>query len=265
MYIYDDFVYLHHSRLIAAITYEVMPRTLRTIEVVMLVFSIPAVLSAGTRIMLRRHRIWADDVWALVSLLALIVQIAAVFIYTEDQNTGVVRYYTIAVAFYAIIWTARLSLLFSVIRIDPNRKRRKWLYGIGTLYVVACLLLITQLLWICEHESQWKTMQTPQCHLTLPIGVAQLTTDILADGTLLLAPMLIFRTLGDRRLSRRLMAIFSTCVITTIVSLVHAAFLLSSAGLSVVIAGAVEANHLSIVWKLCIYQTHVGLHIIDRM
>ncbi|KAM6492193.1 hypothetical protein JOM56_011917, partial [Amanita muscaria] len=152
----------------------------------------------------------------------------------------VVRYYTIAVAFYAVIWTARLSLLFSVIRIDPNKKRRKWLYGIGTLYVVACLLLITQLLWICEHESQWKTMQTPQCHLTLPIGVAQLTTDILADGTLLLAPMLIFRTLGDRRLSRRLMAIFSTCVITTIVSLVHAAILLSSASLAVVIAGAVE-------------------------
>ncbi|KAM6492194.1 hypothetical protein JOM56_011918 [Amanita muscaria] len=82
MYIYDDFVYLHHSLLIAAITYEVMPRMLRTIEVVMLVFSIPAVLSAVTRIMLRRHQMWADDVWALVSLLALIVQIAAVFIYT---------------------------------------------------------------------------------------------------------------------------------------------------------------------------------------
>ncbi|KIL59946.1 hypothetical protein M378DRAFT_962454 [Amanita muscaria Koide BX008] len=231
-----------------------MPRQLREIEVITLIFAIPAVLSVVTRVGLRRKRLWADDIWALVSLLALVVQIVGVFIYTP---IGAIRYYMMAITFYVVIWTARLSLLFSIIRIDPHKTRRKCLYVLAALYVIACLLLITQLLYLCQHESQWKTMPTPQCHLTLAVGIAQLTTDILADGTLLVAPMLLFRELHDRRMRLRLSAIFSTCVITTIVSIVHASLVLSNAGPAVAYAGVVEDCTSLIVCNIPVIATAI--------
>jgi hypothetical protein len=48
--------------------------------------------------------------------------------------------------------------------------------------------------------------------------------------------------LEDKVLRRRLMVIFSTCIITTIVSLVHAAYILTMGGVKVVIAAIVEVG-----------------------
>jgi len=223
-----------------------MARKLTEVEVVTLIFSLVAMLSTLARLFLRRQRLWVDDFWALFSLLALIVQTAAVFTHTHSQMSGVIRYYLISTGFYAIIWSARLSLLFSIIRIDPYQKRRRWLYFVALIYAIVCILLIWQLLWICQKEPKWKTQPIPQCHLTVPIGVFQVITDVIVDGSLLITPMMLFRALVDRRLRRRLMGIFSTCIITTVVSLVHATYLLTSRGLPVVITGITE-NCVSLV------------------
>jgi len=118
-----------------------------------------------------------------------------------------------------------------------------------------CIFLICQLLWICQREGPWKLLATPQCHLTVPVGVTQLTTDVAADGLLLIMPIMLFRMLDDRRLRRRLIAIFSTCIITTVVSLVHSIYLLTTTGLPVLVAVITEDCVSLVVCNITVIAT----------
>lgn len=54
--------------------------------------------------------------------------------------------------------------------------------------------------------------------------------------------MLQFRIITDKSLRTRLGAIFSTCIITTVASLVHAGFVFTSTGVQVEMAGIVEVR-----------------------
>jgi len=152
----------------------------------------------------------------------------------------VVAYYLMAATFYAIIWSARLSILFSIIRLDPSESRRKRLLYIAFVYILVCLILIAQLFWVCEPEPGWKDMKSPQCTLNKEVAICQLVSDIIADLILIVAPLKLLKGLEDRGLRHRLMVIFSTCIVTTIVSLVHAVYILKLGGTKVVIAALVE-------------------------
>lgn len=66
------------------------------------------------------------------------------------------------------------------------------------------------------------------------------TADIFADCMLLWIPMRLFRSIMSRNLRKRLMVIFSTCIMTTIVSLVHASFILVSGGPREIMAAIIE-------------------------
>ncbi|KAJ8096296.1 hypothetical protein PM082_011451 [Marasmius tenuissimus] len=145
-----------------------------------------------------------------------------------------------AITFYLVIWASRISIIYSIIRIDPNPSRRKIYVGISFLYFITVVVLIIQLFWVCEPEPAWKDVRSPQCHLTTQVAICQLITDILADMFLLFAPLRVFMYLQDRVLRRKLMVIFSTCLITTIVSLVHAAYILTTGGIRVIISALVE-------------------------
>ncbi|KAJ6485589.1 hypothetical protein C8R45DRAFT_276752 [Mycena sanguinolenta] len=207
--------------------------------------SVFALGSTVYRLYKRRGRFWADDLWAMFAMLALIAQVIAVFLHIPVPNhlsktTGVAVYYLMATTFYAIIWASRLSILFSIVRIDPSAERRKALFWIAVAFVLICVFMIAQLFWVCEPHPAWKHSASPQCKLTLQVAVCQLVTDIMADTILLLAPVPLFRSLSDKGLRRKLTLIFSTCVVTTIVSLVHAAFILRNGGIKVVISALVE-------------------------
>ncbi|KAF8345490.1 hypothetical protein F5887DRAFT_181422 [Amanita rubescens] len=223
-----------------------MAPKLSNIEIVMLVGSTAAISSTVTRIILRRKRLWLDDAWAVFSSLSLIVQFVAVYMTPRNPYEGVVRYYLLATAFSAIIWSARLSLLFSLIRVDPHTKRRRALHYLAGVYIVLCILLIFQLLWLCQAQPGWKKTAVPQCHLGPPVAVFQLTADVIADSSLLIVPLLLFSVINDRCLRNRLMAIFSTCIITTVASLVHAVFVFTARGVKVEMAGIVE-NCVSLI------------------
>lgn len=64
----------------------------------------------------------------------------------------------------------------------------------------------------------------------------------LADIIVLVVPLQLLLVLQDRWLRSRLMMIFSTCMITTVASLIHAGFILSSDGPPIVIAALVEVG-----------------------
>lgn len=66
--------------------------------------------------------------------------------------------------------------------------------------------------------------------------------DVIADLILIIAPLKLLSGLEDKGLRHRLMVIFSTCIVTTIVSLVHAVYILKLGGTKVVVAALVEVR-----------------------
>ncbi|KAJ7132408.1 hypothetical protein C8R44DRAFT_773998 [Mycena epipterygia] len=214
------------------------------------------------RLYKRRGRFWADDAWALFAFMALIIQVVAIFLHIPVPNNlsktaRVAAYYLTAFSFYVVIWGSRLSILFSIVRIDPSEYRRKKLFWIAVAFVAATLFLFAQLLWVCEPEPVWKDAPNPQCQLPLQVAICQLVTDVIADTILLLAPIPLFKNLADKVLRRKLTLIFSTCVVTTIVSLVHAAFILRNGGVKVVISALVEDCLSLIVANIPVVVTSV--------
>lgn len=222
-----------------------------------------AIAITSYRLWRRRDRYWWDDACAFLSMIFLLLQIAAVFMHVPNPRVltfmdNVAAYYIMAATFYSIIWTARLAILYSVIRIDPNPRTRRYLHRVAVIFIVVLLVMIAQLFWVCEPMPEWKYKASPQCPLDKQVAICQLVTDILSDLLLIAAPLrLIHQMSAVDGTRRRLMIIFSTSIVTTIVSLVHAALIFKDAGIKVVIAAIVEDTFSLIVCNLPVVVTAI--------
>ncbi|KAF7342309.1 hypothetical protein MVEN_01819300 [Mycena venus] len=237
------------------------------LKVTTVICSFFALGSTLYRLYQRRGRFGADDLWAVFAFVAVIVQVVAIFLHIPPPHNlpkkgGVAVFYLTGIAFYAIIWGSRLSILFSIIRIDPTFKRRRRLFWVAVAFIVISLVLIAQLFWVCElKDPSWKNVPCPQCHLPLQVALCQLVTDIVADSILLFSPWPLFQDLLDKGMGRKLMIIFSTCVVTTVVSLVHAAYILRNGGVKVIISTVVEDCMSLIVANIPVVVTSM-VHIV---
>ncbi|KAI0053205.1 hypothetical protein FA95DRAFT_1552700 [Auriscalpium vulgare] len=198
-----------------------------------------------SRLWIRRDRYWWDDAWALFSMTNLIAQIVSVFMHAQQpgqlsKSSLVAAYYIMACTFYAVIWSARLSILFSIIRLDSDPVARRKLMWLAGVFVAAIAFFIAQLLWVCEPHPEWKTAMAPQCRLDKQVAICQLVSDVIADFLLIMLPLRLIHGVKDKRLRRRVIFIFSTSLATSVVSLVHAAYILTSGGKNVLISALVE-------------------------
>ncbi|TFK47232.1 hypothetical protein OE88DRAFT_1611271, partial [Heliocybe sulcata] len=206
-----------------------------------------AICMTVSRLYIRRGRYWWDDAWAFFALLNLFVQFAGIFMHVENpaqlpKTSRVAAYYLIAVTFYTIIWSARLSILFTIIRIDPDPRMRQRLKWVAGFFIFAIIFFFCQLMWVCEPPSKtaWKDAKSPQCELGSQVAICQIVTDVLSDLLLMILPLRLIRGLQNKGLRRRLMVIFSTSIVTSVVSLVHAAYIIAVGGTKVVLIAAIE-------------------------
>ncbi|KAF8063984.1 hypothetical protein FPV67DRAFT_1671735 [Lyophyllum atratum] len=205
--------------------------------------TIPAIATTIYRLWIRRGRYWADDVWALCSALCQVVGLSATWVHgnhSSPKAAKIATYYLMGSSFYGLIWFARLSIVFSIIRIDPSETRRRRLFIVAFLFFLAILVLVSQLFWVCEPAPSWKEESNVECLPTDQEAILQIITDILSDTILIVAPLRILRSLQDKKLRRRLTVIFSTCLVITAVSLAHAILIFLRPGPRVVIAAIVE-------------------------
>ncbi|KAL1738482.1 hypothetical protein HDZ31DRAFT_50924 [Schizophyllum fasciatum] len=158
--------------------------------------------------------------------------------------TMLASYYMAALGFYASVWCPRFSILCTILRIAPAYWRN-YLRAIGVAFAAMFLLLFIQLIIHCESAGdQWKNT-TGQCDLGKSIAITQLITDILTDAALSLIPV---RLLWQSNLSKaeriRLIVVFTSCLSTTIVSLVHAYYIFAQIGLNEIYCAIWEASDL---------------------
>ena len=91
-----------------------------------------------------------------------------------SKTNRVAAYYLMASTFYTVIWSARLSILFSIIRIDPDPQIRRRLRWIVAAFIFAIFFFLAQLMWVCEPEPGWKDERSPQCKLNKEVAICQL-------------------------------------------------------------------------------------------
>lgn len=158
--------------------------------------------------------------------------------------------------------SARLSILFSIIRIGRTLRPNCGLFSsIMIVFLLAWAILTAQVYWECEAKSTtWKHANFPQCKLSPAVGICQLigeqllctiplsrhhsslTAAVISDGILLFLPIRLFMIVREKKLRYRLMMIFGTCIMTTIVSFVHIAFLFGEKKVRIIIATIVEVS-----------------------
>ena len=73
---------------------------------------------------------------------------------------------------------SRFAILFSIIRIDPSKVRKRILLVGAVGFFLICGFLIAQLYWTCEPEEAWKGYRIPQCPLSKQVAVTQLICEL---------------------------------------------------------------------------------------
>ncbi|KAG6860510.1 hypothetical protein C0995_010334 [Termitomyces sp. Mi166 len=192
----------------------------------------------------RRRQFGVDDAWAVLSLTVLIIFEVALFLHIGNparlsQMSRVAMYYIMAQGFYAIIWPARMSILYSVVRFTPQASNlKKILYYFAVSFLVLWCILFAQIFWVCEPIHAWKDSLTPQCPLTSDVAIAQLISERIF---LIAAPLRLLWHLEVPRAQRnRLIVVFAASICTTAASLVHAIYILRTGGVPVLFAAVIE-------------------------
>ena len=76
----------------------------------------------------------------------------------------------------AVLRTARVSILFTVIRLSFGLMRRILGY-VAIVMVITWLVLFCQVWWVCESEPGWKNQPIPQCLLGENVAIAQVISE----------------------------------------------------------------------------------------
>ncbi|KAF7358624.1 hypothetical protein MSAN_01201100 [Mycena sanguinolenta] len=210
---------------------DIAKNTLVRLKIISAVWGFLALAATGYRLYRRRHKLWADDLWALFAAVALIIQVVALFLQNPFSNdlshaARIAVYYLTATTFYLIGSASRLSILFSIVRIESSAARRKLLFS------AAAMFFITALFW--EGPPGGPGGPAPGGGGSPPV------TDVTSDVILIFAPWPLFRSLVDKSLGHKLTIIFSICVVPTILSLVHAGFLLKDNDIGIQFSSIVE-------------------------
>ncbi|TFK25752.1 hypothetical protein FA15DRAFT_703370 [Coprinopsis marcescibilis] len=215
-----------------------------------------ATLFTGCRLYDRQdtRRLWWDDFWALVGMVLCILLMVSIDLLLDIPETHshalpVVTYYIATFAHHSLIWSSRLSIIFTLIRLQYGVIRAIF-GGIGGLLGLMWLATVVQITWVCQANRSWQ--QEPnheepqsivQCPQGLSVGVTLLVATILSDVILVFAPLyIVFKSRHLRPIDRvRLYAMFSTTLLATALSLAHAQLVISGKGRLELLIGIIQA------------------------
>jgi len=219
----------------------------------------------------RKRRFWWEDAWAAASLVGAIASLFAVMGITGSENdppypgespTGhIVADWVMIFGFTTCLWSARLSLIFSLVRLSSGaaRLRQVSLYA-AAVFGAIFVGLLCQKVYVCGHDLSWEKDPALdfQCTLGDSIAIAQVVTDFSSDVALVAIPVFLLREVNSPKDQRILiLSAFSTSILTSLISVVHVIFILTpDPGLQTITAQAEIALSL-VICNLLVIVTYI--------
>ncbi|KAF9819382.1 hypothetical protein IEO21_02125 [Rhodonia placenta] len=204
----------------------------------------------------RRH-VGFDDAWAAFALAVDFVLVGGAWLNTDpaaSNHQKVIGYYVFDIAFTCVLWSARMSILASILRIVPSiMTLRRYTHACAFLMLCMWIAMLVQKTYVCEYDTAWKTAPHVQCFLGKPVAAVEFCTDITSDAMLIILALRLIWGVSIPYPTRRLLkVIFSASFITTIASVTHASYLLGPDRNAECITAHVEANISLLICNLSV-------------
>ncbi|KAF5383084.1 hypothetical protein D9615_004858 [Tricholomella constricta] len=193
-----------------------------------------ALVATAFRLIHRRQRKqfhW-DDIFALIAgcfdtivfacfWTRLILNDRARAGHPTSRALGVAIHLIMSLTFTSTLWSVRISIICSVLRIMPRGRTQILLRCIISAFALTWVLLIFFKCWICGSNMNW----VGDCVLGRPFGIGRLTAVVVSNVILVGLPtFLLWHTSLPRPLRLMLRAIFSTSLLTTGISALHSVY-----------------------------------------
>ncbi|KAH7911403.1 hypothetical protein BJ138DRAFT_1006685 [Hygrophoropsis aurantiaca] len=217
-----------------------------------------------------KRRCWWEDAWAAVALLADIVSLITIWFTTDppgmtpfpnqSSEGRIVAYWLMIICFTICLWAARLSILFSIIRLaTPGQRIRKIALWVAACFATMGLGLLVQKLYICGHDRSWYGDYAPlDCKLGTSVGACQIATDFISDLALVCMTIKLLREVNLPKQQRILiLSIFSTSIIISLLSVVHVVFIIDIDKYLQVITAQVEIALSLVICNLLVVVTYL--------
>ncbi|EJU02292.1 hypothetical protein DACRYDRAFT_79057 [Dacryopinax primogenitus] len=224
------------------------PPTLLDLDIVLPIFVGIAVLTSSFRLVdrVRTARFGWDDGVCFLSLCIMLIMIVFFYLIVQPppeatQFTQIFAYYAGGMCFHGVVWTARISILLTYVRIAAFSVQKRALASLAVLFAGLLLFLYGEMYWICEHETGWKEFHPPQCDLGKGRAITEICFDVFADITLVVVPVwLLSKSSMDKAQRMRLLLLFSTSFLITVVSVVQDVIVFIAGGIREIFASMLE-------------------------
>ncbi|KAG2748810.1 hypothetical protein P692DRAFT_20833711 [Suillus brevipes Sb2] len=194
-----------------------------------------------------RH-LWWEDAWAAIALISDVM--CLVWMWMHDASRTLPPS-TFAVAFTSVVWAARMSIIFSIIRIAKfsGHKYQKWItYFITISFGCMWAAVLIQKIHTCIYA----------CQMTESVAILQMTTDVVADLCLIVVPLQFWKNLSLSRNSKiMIISAFASSLFITVITIPHSIMLFRSASETTLIIAHVKAALSLVVCNLLVIVTLV--------
>ncbi|KAG1858147.1 hypothetical protein F4604DRAFT_1527367, partial [Suillus subluteus] len=166
-----------------------------------------AILCTIARLVYRtwtRH-FWWEDAWAAVALIADVICLACLWLDQRIARECLTSYsninrvfmslsaWILSITFTSVLWAARMSIIFSVIRITNHsgcKIHKQITYLIAVSFACMWAALIVQKMSVCKLHS---------CIMSPSVVFSQLIADGIADVSLVATPLYLWTKVGLSR------------------------------------------------------------------
>ncbi|KAG2064209.1 hypothetical protein BDR04DRAFT_1146007 [Suillus decipiens] len=198
------------------------------------------------------HQSWWEDAWAAFALIGDVVCLACIWL--DDLR---ITFWILTVAFTSVQWAARMSVIFSIIRITNHsifKIHRQITYFIAVSFACMWVALLAHRITMCAVHS---------CHSGKSVALSLLITDIIVDISLVATPVYLWRNVGLSWSTKILvLSAFSASLLNTVITIPHAMILLHVYNVN---ASMVIVAHIKIALSLIICNLLVIITFVYRL
>ncbi|KAH7906776.1 hypothetical protein BJ138DRAFT_579965 [Hygrophoropsis aurantiaca] len=200
-------------------------------------------------------RFWWEDTWAALALLWSLLCLICTAIQVPILDMGPeplidkVSVWIISICLTCVIWSVRLSIAFSFIRIaKPAPELRRFAHGVALAFALMWIGLVGQKIYVCSHLA---------CQMGSDVAISQLVTDSVSDSILVALPFALLRGVRISRNARILiLCAFSASILITAVTIAFSALLfVPSLGMTALIVAHVQAALSLLICNLLVIVT----------